>query len=70
MKIHTGIRDAKRMELSELEAINRKVTQVKAIPEVPEVEPKIEADVIEEEIQTQEGESPKKGRKKKKEADI
>lgn len=70
MKIHTCIRDAKRMELSELEAINRKAAQVQATPEVPTVEQKIESDVIEEEVKVQEVESPKKARKKKKETDI
>lgn len=30
MKIHTCIRDARRMELSELEAINRNVVEVQA----------------------------------------
>lgn len=56
MKIHTCVRDAKRMELSELEAINRNVTHVQA---------DIQEDGEKSEIQ--EAEAPKKSRKKKKE---
>ena len=32
MKIHTIARDAKQMQMAELEAINRRATEVQAIP--------------------------------------
>lgn len=63
MKIHTCVRDAKRMALSELEAINRDVVEVQAT--------KIVEDGTEHsETQEKEAETPKKSRKKKKEEDI
>ncbi len=62
MKIHTCVRDAKRMELSELEAINRNVVEVQA------------ANIVENESEhsetREETETPKKSRKKKKKEDV
>lgn len=58
MKIYTGVRDAKRMELAELEAINRSVTTVQATTDERE------------EISVEQTEEAKKPRKKKKEADV
>lgn len=63
MKIHTSIRDAKNMKLHELEAINRKVVEVQAIPTVQD---NYGTDGIEE-TQEKETEMPKTNRKKKKE---
>lgn len=60
MKIHTCVRDAKRMELNELEAINRNVVSVQANIVEDESEPS----------EVKEVETPKKSRKKKKEEDI
>lgn len=60
MKIHTCVRDAKRMELNELEAINRSVISV-------------QANIVEDESESsevKEVETPKKSRKKKKEEDL
>lgn len=60
MKIHTCVRDAKRMELNELEAINRNVVSVQANIVEDESEPS----------EVKEVETPKKSRKKKKEEDL
>lgn len=62
MKIHTCARDAKRMELSELEAINRNVVEVQAT--------KIVENESEHSEPQEETEAPQKPRKKKKEKDI
>lgn len=66
MKIHKGIRDAKQMQLSELEAAKRKITHVMAEP-VIEVKDEINP-TSEKEIEKEE--SPKKTRKKKKEENV
>lgn len=60
MKIHTCVRDAKRMELNELEAINRNVVSVQANIVEDESEPS----------EVKEVETPKKSRKKKKEENL
>lgn len=59
MKIHTGVRDAKRMELAELEAMNRSVIAVQATTSDEREEMPVEVP-----------EEAKKPRKKKKEADV
>ena len=60
MKIHTYIRDAKRMEINELQAINKRATKVMAQAKLENhAEPKIE-----------EAEAPTKTRKKKKEENV
>lgn len=70
MKIHTIVRDAQRMEMSELEAINRRVRAVQATPQPNEPErtesiPEPETEIIEKAEEKVEVPSPARKKKKK-----